>query len=383
MNIVQLRAEIPVLQSTVYLNTGTEGPTPAPVLAAQLEMLNELNAQGPAAWPMLLRVSRAISECRAAVARFINAAPAEIALTHNATEGINIVAAGLQLQPGDEVIVSDLEHASGILPWLHWANARGIRVVRLASSNGVLAPEQVAAAFTARTRLVCMSHVSYASGARLPVAEVCRLAAAKGVRVLVDGAQAVGQMAVDVQALGCDYYALPGQKWLLGPAGTGALYVRSTALETLQVSGVGWASVEDDDSAQELRLHPNAQRFELATMHGPSLAGWRAALDLLAEVGIAAIESQISKLAHTARLLLADVPGLQVLGPADPALWSGLLPFTLAGHDPKTIVKRLWHEEQVISRWIPQPYCVRLSLHAFNTEAEITRVAALLRKWQG
>src|SRR5690606_35345575 len=135
-------------------------------------------------------------------------------------------AAGIDWRAGDEVIISDLEHVSGVAPWQRLATARGVKIINLKSLGGYVSPRQIEEAITDSTRLVCLSHVSYATGAELPVREACAAASRRGVMVVVDGAQSAGHILVDVRSIGCDFYALPGQKWLLGPEGTGALYVR-------------------------------------------------------------------------------------------------------------------------------------------------------------
>src|SRR5690606_8062071 len=164
----------------------------------------------------------------------------------------------------------------------------------------------------------CFRHVSWNTGAVLPARELIELAASRGVLTLIDGAQSVGQLELNVQELGCDFYAVPGQKWLLGPEGTGALYIRKERLEALTPPLIGWASFpggplpfESDDAPL---LHGDARRFEVATAPVVAVAGVEAAIRFVERFSMAAIASRIVRLARFARRRLASIPGLRVWG---------------------------------------------------------------------
>lgn len=379
-----LRGEIPLLERWIYMNTGTSGPSPRAVTEAQIDWIRRLERDGGGSPALSEPLKTLVSDTRDAWARILGAPdPGDIALTHNTSEGLAIVAAGLDWKPGDEVIVSDLEHLSGLLPWAQLQRKYGIVVRSVKASGGNLTPEDVEAVMTERTRLLCFSHVAWNTGAVLPAAELVELARSRGVFTLIDGAQSVGQLPLNVGELGCDFYAVPGQKWLLGPEGTGALYVKRERLEQLTPPLLGWASaarwtIDFDDREGEL-LHPDARRFEVATPPYVALAGVKAAIGVMETLGMEAVSARIAHLAAQCRRELASLPGVNVIGSDDPERFSGLVCFTIEGQEPEDVVNDLFHNHGIVSRTIPDPACTRLSLHAFNTEEEIQRVVEAVR----
>ena len=376
-----IRQGIPCLQNAIYLNSGSLGPTLRVVVEAEQAVLAEQLRTGGAAPSLYQHFGEINQSCRVAVAQAIGATADEIALTQSTSDGIGAVAAGIAWQAGDEVITSDLEHISGLLPWRVVADRYGVQIVNLQGHDGYLSVDDFATAITERTRLICISHVAWNSGALLPVAEVCALAQERGIMVVVDGAQSAGQLQIDVRKLGCHFYSLPGHKWMMGPLGTGALYVRQDMISQLNTSRVGWASAAHDEE-NNFTLHASARRYEAGTIHSPAYAGWQAALEYVASIGSEQVFARILHLAQVARDIFHQVPGCEVLGPTNSAYWSGLLALRFADRDPKMLAEQLWQEKRIITRWIPQPYAFRLSLHAFVTEQELEQVAGAISKSQ-
>lgn len=377
MTLDELREQLPAVTSRIYLNTGTSGPTPSAAAKAEIDLLTKLVEEGFSSPPAMKAYIEALEAARMAIARLLGCDAANIALMHSTSDGIGSVAAGLPWKEGDEVIVSDLEHVSGIAPFLHLERSRGVRVINLASEGGNLSPRAVEAAMSKRTRLLCISHVSYSTGALLPVAELCRIAREAGCLSLVDGAQGAGNVPFDVAELGCDFYALPGQKWLLGPEGTGALYVAPGALEALEPTRIGWASLANEDVLRNgLAFSPTAKRFETGTIHAPAFAALEAALRLLETFGWEKVHARIRSLAARAQAALGAVKGVRLLTPAGTP--SGLVTFEVEGADPDRLVGALWREHRVVVRSIPWPRGVRASFHAFNTEEELERFVEAL-----
>ena len=212
-----LRGQLTALSDRVYLNTGTSGPMPERSFDVQLKLLELITHEGLASPVALAAYSRALDQAREAVASVLSCEPSSVALTHSTSDGIGIVAAGFRWRAGDEVIISDLEHISGIAPWRRLAVEKGIVVRNVPSQGGCVDPERIAAAITSKTKMICMSHVAYPSGAVLPIQEVCARAKEAGVAVVVDGAQAAGHLPLDVEKLGCDFYALPGKSGCSAP----------------------------------------------------------------------------------------------------------------------------------------------------------------------
>ena len=226
--VAQVRADMPVLSGKVFLNAGSLCPTPTPVMEAYFSSYREWHTRG-AGHPAHYEAMRddVTLAAKVKLANLLNCKPEELALTANATEGVNIVAFGLDWKPGDEVIITDAEHPANSVVWIHNRERFGIKVRFLPAYHE---PEKLLdrlnGLLNERTRLVAISHVLSATGRILPVAEIARVAHQNGSLLLVDGAHAVGQMRVDLKELDCDFYTTNGHKWLFGPAGTGLLFVR-------------------------------------------------------------------------------------------------------------------------------------------------------------
>lgn len=372
-----LRANIPALEGQIYLNTGVSGPSPVAAIDEERTWVRHLAENGPGRPDIMEAAREHVERVRALAAAFIGAGADELALTHSCSDGIAHVAAGLDWSPGDEVIISDLEHISGLLPWFDLARRRGVVVRHVPVDNGGLNMDDVAAAVSDRTKLFCMSHVAYNTGARLPVAQVAELARDRGALLLVDGAQGPGQLVVDVKSLGAHFYAVAGQKWLLGPEGTGALYVDADALPLLTPTRLGWASIVHDGAPPEqFRFKPGAARLEVAGKHVPSLAAWAMSIDCLQNVGPQDVEARIRALVGYAREKLGRVPGLRFITPEDETMWSGLLVFAVDGAPEDALVQHLWQEHRIVCRTIPQFGAVRISIHAYNTTDELDALVA-------
>ncbi|MBO8141274.1 MAG: aminotransferase class V-fold PLP-dependent enzyme [Firmicutes bacterium] len=371
-----LRESIPALQDQIYLNTGVSGPPPAAVLDEERRWAERLGRLGPGRPDVLAEADAELERVRQAIAGLLGAGPDEVALTRSCSEGLAIVAAGLPWQPGDEVIVSDLEHISGLLPWYQLARERGVIVRRLSRTRGMITADEVAGAVSPRTRLICMSHVAYNTGAVLPVADVAEIARKRKIWLLVDGAQGPGQMPVNVRELGCHFYACAGQKWLLGPDGTGALFVDREVLENVAVTRISWAAVaRESEPAERFRLHETARRFEVAGYHVPSLAALGRAVTLWHELGPDRAQDRIRELVGRLREGLARIPGVEIIGPDDETRRSGLVVFRLPGVDAERAVRLLWERHRIVCRWLPDPKAVRASVHAFTDEADVDRLA--------
>ncbi len=276
----ELRNSIPALRDQTYLNTGVSGPPPTFALEEEVRWTRWLGETGPGRPDVMQEAFAELDRVRSAVAGFIGADEDQVALTQSCSDGMAVVAAGLPWQAGDEVVVSgELEHISGLLPWYDLQRRRGVVVRTVAARGGFLTADDVRRAMTDRTKLICMSHVAYNTGAQLPVADVAQLARDRGVWLLVDGAQGPGNVPVDVGRLGCHFYACAGQKWMLGPDGTGALYVAEEAVEAVQATHLGWASVVlEDKPVEQLRLHDRGAPLR-GSGETRALAGGAAAFD--------------------------------------------------------------------------------------------------------
>ncbi|MSQ23066.1 MAG: aminotransferase class V-fold PLP-dependent enzyme [Chloroflexi bacterium] len=383
IDVDAIRAQIPVTQRAVYLNTGWSGPSPRTVIEAIKAHL-ELEAEDGPASPSSLKVHREVdSAARAEVARLVGATPEEISLTENTTEGINIVLNGLSWQPGDEAITFGIEHSSVLIPTL-FLEREGVltKVLDVApedSADAILA--KLHGALTPRTKLVSLSHVEYATGMRMPLAEICAMVQPRGVQVIVDGAQAIGQIAVDFRALPVDYYAMPGQKWLLGPDGTGALFVRANRIADLQPRKVSGAAGRYDRESRTFEQKPELiRKFELTTSSTALRAGFIEAIRFHQQAGTSEIEHRNSGLASLLKDSLLETTGITVITPLDPVSTTGLVTFRIDGITSQESVERLWDHWRIAARSINELEATRVSLHFFNTEAEVETLVGAVRE---
>ncbi len=378
MDLAAIRAAHPALAQCIYLNTGTYGLTPTPVSERLLSLTRRFEEEGVVAYADLTAQLEAVRE---RVAACLGASPDEIAFTRNATDGVNLVTAGLDWRPGDEVVLSDQEHPAMDYPWSFLAQTRGVRVVLFQvdpDPRRTLA--NVERALSPRTRVVAASHVSCQTGIRLPVAEICALARAHGALSLIDGAQAFGMIPVDVRAIGCDFYTTNGHKWLCGPKGTGFFYIRRDLLDQVRPAHVGAGSASQFTADRRLVLQPSARRYEFGSRALATHVAVGAALDWFDQIGWEAISQRVRALATLLKERLQTVPGLVLHTPCDWAAASGLTSFSLPGLEAAGLQRRLWEEHRIVSRLVSERNALRLSTHYFNTEEEIERTVAVLHQ---
>jgi isopenicillin-N epimerase len=367
-----------------YFNTGTLGASPREVVDAVTASLHRLESE-LADWDYSrqdgepLTGYQELPQVRAAVGALINAATEEVALTQNATMGMGFLANGLDLQPGDEVVTTDQEHVGGISPWRLAARRRGVVVKELPLLPAVNAPpgesrvknvlDLFAAAVGRRTRVVMVSHITSSLGILMPVRELCALAHQHGALAFVDGAQAVGQIRVDVQALGCDAYVASPHKWLLAPKGTGFLYVKRPVQDRLWTT-LASRAFEDRDRG--------AFRFmQYGTGSVPAVEGLAAALRFAAGIGLERIERWDARLNRRLREGLARIPHAHLASPADPELTAAITTFGVKGMPARALQDALWRR-RIRVRAQRNDAGVRLSAHVYNSPADIDAVLEIV-----
>ncbi len=394
----RVRADFPILsrevhgRPLVYLDSAASAQQPRAVLDAVERYGTTTHANVHRGVHALSQEATAAFEAaRATVRRYINArSTREIIFTRGTTEAINLVAqswGGAQLRPGDEVLITHLEHHANIVPWQMACARAG---ARLLAAPLTPSGEMDLAAFTAllgpRTRLVAVAHVSNALGTVLPVAELVALAHARGVPVLLDGAQAIAHQGVDVQQLECDFYAFSGHK-VYGPTGIGVLYGRESLLASMppwQGGGDMILSVAIERST----YNELPWKFEAGTPNISGAIGLGAALDYVDMLGRERVAAHEQGLLAEATARLRNVPGLTLVGTA--AEKSGVVSFTLAGihpHDVGTILDREGvairsghHCAMPVMTWYGLAATVRASFGCYNTRADIDRLLAGLGK---
>lgn len=358
MDLLAVRRGLPVLDRYAYLNAGTFGPLPrATVEAMQAVERTELE-DGRASQAYFERVMAERSDLKAAFAELLDAPEEGVALTASTTEGCNIVLSGLGIGPGDEVVTTDSEHP-GLFGGLV-ASGATIRAAAIRDRPAADALAALEAELTPRTKLIALSHVSWLTGAVLPVREL----AGRGVPLLVDGAQAAGTIPVDVGELGCDFYTVSAQKWLLGPAATGCLYVRRDRFDELPVRSPSYLSWQ----LPEYELVESAQRYEGGWAPAASVAGLLASFAFAAQAGGERFDHAL-EIAARCRELLAERGAEVVTEPAQATLVS----FRAA--EPEKLVERL-AGSGVIVRDLPGTGLVRASCGFWTNEDDLERLAA-------
>ncbi|MEA2362690.1 MAG: L-cysteine/cystine lyase [Thermoleophilaceae bacterium] len=350
-----LRAQFPVFERIEYLNAGTTGPIPREAYDAASASLRRQLDEGRSGKAFYEKCSERIDLLRGRVAGLVGADLGELAITGSTTDGVNAVLAALDLGPDDEVVTSEEEHPGVLAPLGGLRERRGVsvRVVPFA---------ELAAAVGPRTRLVATSHVSWKTGA---VVDAAALAATPAL-VLLDGAQGLGAVPVDVEALGCDFYAASGQKWLCGPNGLGYLYARAELARALPAPWPSYSSLADSTRALELDLHPDARRLSIGFPPADHVDWALAALDVLERPGLAAVQQRAAELADD----LAARLGSRV----KPRGRSTLVSWEVA--DPEAEVERL-RSEGFALRDLPGTGTVRASVGAWSSEAALARLAEL------
>ena len=386
MNLRWVRDDFPAVAQVGYLNTGTLGPMPWPVVRKFQQMVEDYHRQGPAlpGAGEMIRVKAA--ECRERLASLLGAKREEIALMESTSAGINAALLSIAWEPGDEVIITDIEHAAVSIAVHHLQSRYWAKPVVVASRHGNVTAAQIEEAVTRRTKAVCLSHVSYCTGGRLPIEEIARVVEAHRLLLVVDGAQSAGAVDVNLDELGCHFYAFPGYKWLLGPEGTAGLFVRADVAKVSLVSQAGFRGVNFTGPGGDYEPAGGARRFELSTMSGLNFAALSGSLDYLESAGAGRghIGNHDAALASTFKRLLAGTPGVTLLTPKAAGESGALVAFTVAGVEGADAldqaVRWLLNTRRFLIRAVRQTGVLRASFHLYNTFDEAEALATAVRE---
>lgn len=374
----EIRRRFLIPEGYAYLNTGTLGASPRDVvdattshLRAVEEHLVDVNYYDDPE-PPLSGYDRH-DRVRDKLAAFVGAARDEIALTQNATMAMNFIAQGLDIAQGDEIVTTDQEHPGGICPWQSVARRRGA-VVKTVAVTGATTPSQYVQAFAdaigPKTRVVWSSHLTSGLGLLLPGRDLCKLARDKRVISVLDGAQVVGQLQVDVHALGCDYYVGSPHKWLCAPKGCGFLYVRKEMLERT------WTTLA---SAQWDNREWGAARLQqFGTGNMALLHGLEAAIDFQNGIGRAAIETRDRALTKRLRAGLAEIPKVRISSSRRPDMTAAVTTFLVEGRASREVQDALW-KSKVRVRAVGDALGVRCGTHYYVLDQDVDRLLEVVR----
>jgi len=398
LDVERIRADFPILarqvhgKPLVYLDNAATTQKPSAVIAALTRYYSEYNANIHRGVHLLSEeATHAYEEARTKAQRFVNAARREeIVFVRGATEGINLVAATFgraRVGAGDEIVISAYEHHSNIVPWQILCEEKGarLRVIPM-DDRGELRLDEYEKLLGPRTRLVAVSYVSNALGTVTPVARIVAAARRQGVPVLLDAAQAAPHLALDVQALGCDFLALSSHK-MFGPTGVGILYGRAAQLEAMPPYQGGGDMILSVTFAKT-QYNALPYKFEAGTPNIADVIAFGAAVDYLSAVGLDAVAAYEDALLRHGTAVLEAIPGVRLVGTA-PAK-AGVLSFLVDGihpHDVGSILDREGvavrtghHCAQPVMERFGIPATVRASLAFYNTAAELDALGAGLRK---
>lgn len=398
LDVAAVRADFPILgrsvrgKPLVYLDNAASTQKPRGVVEVVARFYRDEYANiHRGIHELSERATEAYEGARARTARFIGAAdPAEVVFVRGATEAINLVArcwARPRLGAWEEILITQMEHHANIVPWQIVSAEVGARLrVAPISDAGVLDLAALERMITDRTRIVAVTHVSNVLGTVNPIQEICRVAHARGIPVLVDGAQAVPHRGVDVRALGCDFYAFSGHK-VYGPTGIGVLWGRRDLLERLPPYQGGGEMIETV-AFERSTFKPPPHRFEAGTPHIAGAIGLAAAFDWIEGLGLEGVAAHEERLLARAVEVLGEIPGLRIVG--TPAARAGVVSFVLDGihpHDVGTVldsegvaIRAGHHCAQPLMDRLGLPATARASFAAYNTLEEVEALGQAVRR---
>lgn len=372
-----VRAQFPLQSKRIFLNNGTIGPSPYPVLnEVQQEML-EIDSTA--------RYGGYEDEAIKALAGFVGVKDSEISLMRNVTEGINVVCWGLSLKAGDEVIMTGHEHVGHAAPWLNRAKLHGISIKIL--NLGKTAEETITnlnQVISKKTKVISVPHIPCTIGQVLPVKDICRIAAERGIISFLDGAHPPGMLNVDLKDIGCDLYASCCHKWMLGPKGTGFLYVSERMRDQVQAYyggggfDTGWDMLSNPPALKGYA--ENGHRYYYGTQNPALLKGIVKAVEFHNNIGKDHIEQRVKSLAnYLQEQLLKLGPDMDMLTPVEAISKAAQVSFRIKNKDVSKL-QTLCAEKKIITRYVPENNinCMRISTHIYNSVEEIDQFLKVL-----
>lgn len=368
---------MPVTKKWAYFDNAAVAPLPSPAKAAALRWADEASAEGDTVWPQW---ANALEKTRRTVATMLGADPEEIALVSNTTTGIGMIAEGFPWQSGDNIVTLANEFPSNLYPWLNLAS-RGVDARLVPVESGRVDFDRLLAMCDERTKLIAVSWVGFASGWRIDVAELVRLAHERGILVSLDAIQGLGVFPLDVRETDVDFVVADGHKWMLGPEGAGILFIQRKHINSLRPIGIGWNSVvhQYDFSHIELKLRDSAARYEGGSQNMVGLLALGASLDMLASFGLTSHQSPIAdrvlSITDLACERLAEI-GASVLSHRESDHRSGIVSFELPGRDPMEARRRCLDQGVALSC---RDGRLRISAHAYANTDDVDRLISVLR----
>ncbi len=366
---VSIRDSYKALDNCTFLNTAGMAPLPAESCEAMSSLLDDLNRS---AYLNMKLWGEKITTARRLSAEIVGASEREIAFVRNTSEGVSIVASGMRWSEGDEIIISDLEFPSNVYPWLNLRRL-GVEVRTIKSEGGRVTVDSIRAAVTRRTRLVAISSVQYLSGYMADLSSLGQMARERGFRLFVDAIQSLGVIPMDAKGCGVDFLSSGGFKWLCGPLGTGIFFCDVNRLDELDLTRVGWNTVQDsfDYSTIDYTIRDDAQRFEEGS---PNLVGICGLLESLKLVMSAGVDRNRAHVIGLTDMLVDGLlgKGCKILSPRGDGEKSGIVNFAPREPDGvERLMERFGKEGIIVMK---RGSGIRVSPHYYNTPEDIDRL---------
>jgi L-cysteine/cystine lyase len=381
------RRQFPALANKAYFNFGGQGPLPQASLEAIRQAYDYIEFHGPFSAGANDWITEEANQTRLAIASELAAPVETITLTENITVGCNIAMWGIDWQAGDHMLLTDAEHPGIVATAQEIARRFDVEISTcpiMATLNQGNPTEVIAQHLQPRTRLVVLNHLLWNTGQILPlteIVEVCRRYS-KGtqlIRVLVDAAQSVGCLPLNLTELGADFYAFTGHKWLCGPEGLGGLYVRPDAFESISPTFIGWRGIATGKTGQPVGWKPDGRRFEVATSSYPLYAGLRAAIATHQQWGTPQERyEQICQLSEYLWQGLSQLDVVKCLKISPPQ--AGLVSFVLTNEQSHTHLVQSLEQQGFMLRTFLNPNCVRACVHYFTQQAEIDQLVEAIKR---
>lgn len=375
----ELRSFFPLAKDIRYLNNGTMGLTPSPVIDAVAQSLKEIATKG--------HYPTTINLLREPLAKQLGVVKESIAITKNVTEGINIACWSQNLKKGDEILMTKHEHVGGCAAWIYRSTISGIKIKTFElASTAEETLHNFKKAITKKTRVIAVPHIPCTIGQILPVKEICSIAREKGIVSIIDGAHPLGMISIDISDIGCDYYAGCLHKWLLAPLGLGFVYIRPEMLENSMIYNIGAYGIQDFDitsSPPSMQLiHNETGKYSTGSYSASLYAGGVAALDFYQSIGPSRVEARVKELSLILQTELRKFSDdILVHSPIEEISRSAITTFSLHKKKTKDFLGFMRSKDFVL-RYVNEAKldAVRVSTHYYNTEAEIIELIRGVRE---
>jgi cysteine desulfurase/selenocysteine lyase len=376
----QIKRDFAVTRKTIYMNNGAVAPTPLSTIKAVTDFMLKCAEEGPDAPQTSDYISSLLDELRTRVAHLINSESEEVVLVQSTTEGLNIVANGIDWKAGDAIVVRGgrHEHYANYLPWVSVSQNKGVQLRELGIDEaGYFKVDDLEKSIKG-ARLVTMSHALYNTGAIMPLEEVGRIANENSALFCVDAAQSAGAIPIDVKKIGCHFMAFPGFKWLCGPTGIGVFYCSKRASEMLSPTAVGVESATLSEQ-NDIAYFDMPARLQAGFRNFPGAAGLEASLRYMLRVGMENVRKRNMKVANALREELGKIPGVKLYGPEDENKRTSIVTF-MTPTDSSAIVKKLEQNSIIFAaRDVGGKKAVRAAPHFFNSEEEAATAASYVK----